>query len=70
MRPLRFSTIFPLTLLALFSCGLYHDLKSTKAELETKTPCQIFYREIQSDEARNQQFLLDMLMAWSDLDLQ
>lgn len=41
-----------------------------KAVLETKTTCQIFYREIQSDESRNQQFLLDMLMAWAGLDLQ
>ena len=41
-----------------------------KAELENKKTCQIFYREIQSDEARNHQFLLDTLLAWSDLDLQ
>lgn len=41
-----------------------------KEALENKRTCQIFYRELQSDEARNHQFLLDMLLAWSDLDLQ
>ncbi len=41
-----------------------------KAELENKRTCQIFYRELQSDEARNHHFLRDTLLAWSKLDLQ
>lgn len=40
-----------------------------KAELEKQETCHIFYREILSHEARNQQFLLDTLLAWSELGL-
>lgn len=40
-----------------------------KVELENERVCQIFYREIPSDEAQNHDFLLNTLLAWSKLDL-
>lgn len=47
------------------------DRKSQiQIELENQETCHIFYREIPSDEARNHQFLLNTLLAWSNLELQ